>query len=250
MNSPKTSFLTGILFGCITATAHAAPKSFNSPIVTKRTPDHRVAIEIDITGAKALYLEVTDGGDGTAGGDDWVELFNGKDLSEWKINENPESWSVKDGAIVVNGERSHLFYEGEEPFVNFELEAEIMTREHSNSGIYFHTQFQPSGWPKYGFEAQINNSYDDPQKTASLYGVAQNTEAPVEDNRWFTMNIRVEGKRIVIKVDGKTITDYTEPENAVAGEDFTRVLDKGTFALQGHDPDSTVLIRRLRVRRI
>ena len=77
-----------------------------------------------------------------------------------------------------------------------------------------------------------------------------NNEAPVEDDRWFTMSIRVEGKRIVIKVDGKTITDYTEPDDAVAGEDFTRVLDKGTFALQGHDPDSTVLYRSIRVRRI
>ncbi len=188
---------------------------------------------------------------GGGGADDgWIELFNGEDLGGWTTNENPETWSVKDGLIVANGQRSHLFYDTEEPFVDFELEAEVMTRAHSNSGIYFHTRYQPSGWPKYGFEAQVNNSYHDPQMTASLYGVVPNNEAPVEDDRWFTMSIRVEGKHIVIKVDGKTITDYTEPDDAVAGEDFTRVLDKGTFALQGHDPDSTVLYRSLRVRRI
>ena len=182
--------------------------------------------------------------------DGWVELFNGKDLSGWKINENPESWSVKDGAIVVNGQRSHLFYDAKEPFVNFELEAVIMTKENSNSGVYFHTQFQDGGWPKYGFEAQVNNTYKDPQKTASLYGVVKQLEAPAKDDEWFTMNIRVEGKHVVVKINGAVVTDYTEADDAVAGTSFTRVVDKGTFALQGHDPGSTVLYKSLRVKRL
>ncbi len=186
------------------------------------------------------------------GGDaGWVSLFDGQTLDGWKANENVDSWSVEDGLLTAKGPRSHLFYVGdEEPFVNFELEVVAMTKPNSNSGVYFHTQYQDSGWPKYGFEAQVNQTYKDPQKTGSLYGVAKILEAPANDDEWFTMVVRVEGKHITVTVDGESIVDYTEPEDAVAGEDFTRVVDKGTFALQAHDPESVVQYKSLRVRRL
>ena len=181
----------------------------------------------------------------------WVDLFDGKSFDGWKVNEKPETWSVKDGALVANGDRSHLYYVGDpEPFVNFELEAVVMTLPSSNSGIYIHTKYQDSGWPKYGYEVQVNNSHGDPQKTGGLYGVVEVLEAPAKDGEWFTMLIRVDGKHIVVKVDGKTVTDYTEPEGKEPGKDFTRALDKGTFALQGHDPGSTVSYKSIRVRRL
>ncbi|MCL6452722.1 MAG: DUF1080 domain-containing protein [Alicyclobacillus sp.] len=57
-------------------------------------------------------------------------------------------------------------------------------------------------------------------------------------------------KNIVIKVNGKTVVDYTEPQGAQPGNDFTRVLDSGTFALQAHDPGSTVHFKNIRVKRL
>ena len=53
--------------------ANAAPKKFASEVITKETPGHQVEIEIDITGAKQLVLEVTDGGDSAYDWADWVE---------------------------------------------------------------------------------------------------------------------------------------------------------------------------------
>ncbi len=179
-------------------------------------------------------------------------LFDGKTLDGWKINEAPESWSLKDGAIIAKGNRSHLFYVGDEqPFVNFELKVDVMTMANSNGGIYFHTKYQPEGWPKYGFEAQVNNSYNsDPRKTGSLYAVKDVLEAPAKDGEWFTEHITVQGKHVVIKINDQVVVDYTEPEGAVAGKDFTRVVDSGTFALQAHDPGSTVHFKNLRVKRL
>src|SRR4029078_11565208 len=82
----------------------------------------------------------------------WITLFDGKSLDGWKASEEPGSFEVKDGMIVANvtgKKRSHLFYMAEkEPFKNFEFEAEVKTMPGSNSGIYFHTQFQDEGWPK------------------------------------------------------------------------------------------------------
>lgn len=179
-------------------------------------------------------------------------LDTGKNFKGWKINESKDSWSIEDGAFKANGGRSHLFYVGDDkPFVNFELKVDVLTKDNSNGGIYFHTKFQEEGWPKYGFEAQVNNSYKkDPRKTGSLYAVKDVLEAPAKDDTWFTEHIIVKGKHVVIKIDGRTVVDYHEPADAKAGNDFTRVVDKGTFALQAHDPGSTVYFRNIRVKRL
>src|SRR5688500_8076857 len=81
---------------------------------------------------------------------EWVDLFNGKDLTGWKPNESPESFKVADGMIVANGQRSHLFYVGtgrdSASFKNFELNLDVMTHHLANSGVYFHTGYQKEGW--------------------------------------------------------------------------------------------------------
>ncbi len=44
----------------------------------------------------------------------WTDLFNGESLDGWKASENPDSFTVEDGAIVCAGPRAHLFYMGED----------------------------------------------------------------------------------------------------------------------------------------
>jgi hypothetical protein len=62
------------------------------------------------------------------------------------------------------------------------------------------------------------------------------------------MQIRVVGKHIVISVDGKMVTDYTEPEGYVPPTDHPgRRISHGTFALQGHDRDSEIHFRNIKV---
>jgi hypothetical protein len=73
------------------------------------------------------------------------------------------------------------------------------------------------------------------------------TEA--KDRKWWTQEIIVKGNTVTVKVDGKVAVQYTEPAGAQPGKDFTRKLDEGTFALQGHDPNSTIRYRNIRVKR-
>ena len=175
--------------------------------------------------------------------DEWVSMFNGKDLSGWRVNENKDSVYVKDGALVTHGPRAHAFFvgkDGKADFKNFHLKAKVMTMPQANSGIYFHTKYQDSGWPNKGYEAQVNNTQRDPKKTGGLYNVQDNFKAPVKDNEWFDYEIIVKGKHIVVKINGKTISDYTEPDDLDRPE---RCLSSGTFALQAHDPGSKVMYK-------
>ncbi len=181
-------------------------------------------------------------------GQDWVSLFNGKNLDGWKISDNEGSFDVRDGMIVVNGPRAHAFYAGpvnDADFKNFEFQADVMTKPNANSGIYFHTEYLDEGWPVKGYEAQVNTTHGDPKKSGGLYSVKDNYEAPSKDNEWFHYHIIVNGKKITIKIDGKTITEYTEPEDLDRPD---RRLDHGTFALQAHDPGSVVYFKNIKVK--
>lgn len=177
----------------------------------------------------------------------WIALFDGKSLDGWTINENPQSFAVEDGQIVVNGPRGHLFYSGEvanHNFKNFHFKADVKTMPGANSGLYFHTRFQDSGWPSAGYEVQVNQTHGDPKKSSGLYAVSDVSEAPAKDGEWYTQEIIVQGKRIITKVNGKVLVDYTEPDN-VRGD---RKLSSGTFAIQAHDPESKVYFKNIKVK--
>ena len=182
--------------------------------------------------------------------EDWIEMFNGKNLLGWHVNENPKSVYVEDGCLVTNGERAHVFYvgpTGQADFKNFHFTCKIKTMAQGNSGVYFHTRFQPDGWPNSGYEAQVNNTHSDPKKTGGLYNIQDNFDAVAQDNKWFNYEIVVKGKHIVVKVDGKTISDYTEPADLDRPE---RQLSSGTIALQAHDPGSKVYYKDLKILRL
>lgn len=208
---------------------------------------------------------------GDADADGFVELFNGENLDGWTPSgENPESFWVEDGIMIVKGGRCHLFYTGEVNggvFRDFELKARIKTFPEANSGVYFHTEFQEEGWPSVGHEAQVNATHRDPRKTGSLYAVSDylvlaegqnpppqgehtiHDAPPHADGEWFDYYVKVEGNRVVIKVDGVTTVDYLEPEGGSDPENRPgRKLSEGTFAIQAHDPDSEIHFSRIAVR--
>ncbi|MBN2292618.1 MAG: DUF1080 domain-containing protein [Pirellulales bacterium] len=182
----------------------------------------------------------------------WVSIFDGKTLTGWKASERPESFRVEDGAIVVNGSRAHLFYVGplkNHDFKNFEFKADVMTMPKANSGIYIHTRYQDKGWPDWGYEVQVNHSHGDPKKSGGLYDIKDVFESPAKDNVWLCYNIIVRGKRIIVKVDGKKVVDFTEPDNFKPPKNHPlRKLTHGTFALQAHDPVSKVLFKNIKVK--
>lgn len=185
--------------------------------------------------------------------DGWIKLYNGKDFSGWTANENIETFKIEDGLIVANGDRSHLFYTGDVNggvFKDFELWVEVKTMPNSNSGIYFHTEWQDSDWPAKGYEVQVNQTHGDWRKTGGLYGIEDvKDESPVKDEEWYVEHITVKGKHIVVRVNGEVTVDYTEPEGVEREGRFAgRLIDKGTFALQGHDPGSTVYYRQIWVK--
>ncbi len=190
----------------------------------------------------------------------WIPLFDGQSLQGWRAAEHPDSWSVEQGMLVTHGPRSHLFYDGPiaaHDFRNFELELEVKTEAFSNSGVYIHTEYQESGWPEKGYECQIynarpesrNGTYREHKMTGSIYAIRNTWKSPVNDGEWFQYRIHVQGKSIRTYINGELICEYTEPETPYRPDSMPgRLLGSGTIALQGHDPESRVYFRNVRVR--
>jgi hypothetical protein len=178
--------------------------------------------------------------------DGFVTIFDGKTMNGWKVSEHPDSFKIIDGALVAKGDRAHCFYVGDEkPFVNFELKLDVLTRAKANGGVYFHTKWQETGFPSAGFECQVNETHSDPIKTGSLYNIKNVMNvSPVKDDEWWEYDIMVKGKTVTLKVNGKVVTEWTQPDDA------RKKLSSGTFALQGHDPGSEVRYKNIRVKRL
>ena len=196
--------------------------------------------------------------------DGFVSLFDGKTLDGWKVGENADIFQVREGMIVMDcpattHSPAHLFYVGDvghHDFKNFDLKVAVMTFPAANSGIYFHTKYQETGWPAFGIECQIDNSHGDWRRTGSLWGIrniswgpeappANNKEMvtilpdpPVRDNVWYLQEVVCNNGLMTVKLDGKTMFEYTLPQADVQHTLPTRMtwLPRGTFALQGHPP--------------
>ncbi|MBC8153202.1 MAG: DUF1080 domain-containing protein, partial [Bacteroidetes bacterium] len=149
----------------------------------------------------------------------------------------------------VFGPRAHLFYDGpvgNHSFKNFEWKAQVKTMPGANSGMFIHTVYQPTNWPAKGYEIQVNQTHTDWRKTGSVYGMQDVKEVFVKDEEWYTEHIIVQGKKVTIRINDKTINEYTEPDSlSRAGITTQKRLSSGTVALQGHDPKSKVFYKNI-----
>lgn len=196
--------------------------------------------------------------------DDWRPLFNGKDLTGWRANNDPDSFSVKDGVLRVQASgptSAHLFYVGDlkdglEAFKDFELEATVRAELNSNGGIFVHTDENIRDAQKHlakGYEVQLNSSAKEKRKTGSLYAIVDLDSSPVDETKWFTVRVVVRDKRITIAVDGKQTVDYTEPDDVVRPKERAGRLFSptgGALALQAHDTGSVWYFKDIRVKRL
>jgi hypothetical protein len=163
----------------------------------------------------------------------WITMFDGKTLTGWKANENPDSWTVKDGTITGDGEKSHLFWMVHQ-CKNCEFKADAKISDGGNSGMYFRTTWGP-GFPK-GYEAQVNSTHKDPVRTGSLYNFVKVFDQLVPPDTWFNQHITVQGNHIVIEVNGKKTVDFVDEKNT---------FSEGYLALQQHNKGSVVAYKNL-----
>jgi hypothetical protein len=152
-------------------------------------------------------------------GDEFKPLFNGKDLTGWVTPENKGLFSVEDGEIVGRSKEKELqkneFLVTDKPYGDFILKAKVKFKS-GNSGIQFRSDRAPDGAVG-GPQADIANGYwgvlyEEKRRSKILDRYpAEKAEALVHKGDWNELEIMAKGDHVVIKLNGTTVIDRTDP---------------------------------------
>ncbi|MDX2149970.1 MAG: DUF1080 domain-containing protein [Bryobacteraceae bacterium] len=151
-------------------------------------------------------------------GEDWVSLFNGKDLTGW-VKVGNEKWEVNEGSIhgrAVTKEYGYL--QTEKSYKDFHLAVRFKCEGDGNSGVFFHVGFKAgTADVSQGLQVEVDCAMN--RHTGGIYGdgrgwvvwPAPEHEAIVRQRDWNDLVVKVEGNRYVSRLNGVVVVDFTDP---------------------------------------
>jgi len=202
-----------------------------------------------------------------SGGNEWISLFDGKDLSAWKISPTAK-WSVEGGAIALkdrtDGEMRNVDYLWtKETYGDFVLELEFKVPEQANSGVFLRVADLKD--PVYtGIELQVTNSYGKPLSRGGTAGAIYDCLAPTKNaakkaGEWNKYRITCDDNRIRVVLNGEQILEMDLNHWTAAGKNPDGTPNKfrkplKDFARSGHigfqDHGRPVWYRNVRLKRL
>lgn len=172
--------------------------------------------------------------------DGWIPLFNGRDLSGWKLRnpDGPNGWTVVDGVYVNTPPSTDILTE--RAFSDFDLYVEVKPAEKTNSGLYLRDIY----------EVQILNSYGKPL-TDNVCGALYRRFAPAVNackpaGEWQTFEVTLVGRRLTVVHNGQKLHDGVDVGPLGTGNAGKRSDAPGPLRLQGDHQE--VAFRNIRIR--
>lgn len=162
----------------------------------------------------------------------WVPLFNGKDLSGWKVLPGG-TWEVKDGVIKGTSpktEKLHGMLLSEKEYGDFTVRVVYRSLK-GNSGFYFRAEPVKSAVAVHGFQAEIDangGGVGGIYETGGRAWVAKPTPEEIKKfyklKDWNEMVIIARGADVTVTVNGTTTVQLKNDKGR----------QKGYFGLQLH----------------
>jgi hypothetical protein len=160
-----------------------------------------------------------------------TSLFNGKDLSGWKIH-GTEKWFVEKGELICESgpDKQYGYLVSEKDFKNFELTVEFKQESNGNSGVFFHCSIEGtkiSGWQ--AEVAPLNNS------TGGIYESYGRGWLIKPDPAKEKFLKEGEWNSLVVRMNGNQVTTWLNGQQMVELQDEKIWASTGKIALQIHD---------------
>lgn len=157
-------------------------------------------------------------------------LFNGKDLTGWKIY-GTEKWYVEDGLLVCESgpDKEYGYLGTEQKFKDFELTLEFKQEANGNSGVFFHSSIE--GTKIAGWQAEVAPPGSSTGGIYESYGrgwlikPAPEKDKALKMGEWNKMTVKVVGNQVTTYVNGTEM--ITLNDEKIGGKD-------GCIALQIH----------------
>jgi len=158
-----------------------------------------------------------------------IALFNGRDLTGWKMSpaDSTKVWKVEGGVLVAPGNGPELI--NDQKFEDFKLHVEFNCAENSNSGIYLRGRY----------EVQVEtDSIEEPPShhMGGVYGfLAPAPELPRKPGTWQSYDITLVGRRLTVVQNDQTIIDNKEIPGITGGALDSHEELPGPIYLQGSE---------------
>jgi hypothetical protein len=160
-----------------------------------------------------------------------VAIFNGKDLSGWKAQNNPSKnqWEAVNG--LLNSPKSGVNLMTEAVYDDFKLHIEFKYPEHSNSGIFLRGRYEVQVEDDYG--KHTNNHY-----IGGVYGFLEpNQNAAKPAGEWQTYDITLVGRTVTVVLNGTSVITEALIPGITGGALDSDEAAPGPILLQGdHGP--------------
>lgn len=178
----------------------------------------------------------------------YTALFDGTDTDGWS-QAGPGSFTLADGTLTTSGGMGMLWY-AERELQSYSLKLDWRMSGDDNSGIFvgFPASDDPWSAVNNGYEIQIDATDAPDRTTGSVYGF-QSADTELRDaalnppGEWNTYEIRVEGERLRVLLNGVEINDFTNTDPA-------RSLSQGHIGIQNHGDSDEVSFRDIRVKEL
>ena len=188
-------------------------------------------------------------------GQDWKQLFNGKDMEGWN-HVGDGSFELEDGALKTVGGMGLLWYTPQK-FENVKIKVVYKGADKGNAGVFIRIPEAPTEpWMPVnrGFEVQIADNADSHHRTGVLYSFTEAKAAPGKEG-WNEMEITLKGNRTKVKVNGVLVTDFKEgdkvpPKKEDYEPDRGPRPDSGFIGLQNHGDEDVIYFKEVSVKQL
>ncbi len=183
------------------------------------------------------------------------QLFNGKDLTGWKMV-GPGRFTVENGMLKTEGGMGLLYYTGRK-VGNATLRVVFKTTgARDNSGVFIRLPEEPKDpWfgVHNGYEVQIDAAGDEWHSTGALYSlskVSARNQKPAGE--WNTMDIQIKGQTTTVFLNGMKVNEFVGNQPVPERKQWYEPVrgprpDEGYIGLQNHDGRSTVYFKEISV---
>ena len=160
--------------------------------------------------------------------DGWLQLFDGETLYGWQTTSDAD-WAVVDGAIQVkSGQPGFLMTTSQ--FADYDLHVEFRAAADTNSGVFLRTPLKPANPATDCYELNIAPT-SNPFPTGSFVGRAKASVTNGKSKEWHTFDIRAEGGKFTVKLDGKSVLEYVD-ESPIASGHIALQLNQGEVSFR------------------
>lgn len=160
-------------------------------------------------------------------------LFNGKDLTGWKVY-GTEKWYVDKGDLICESgpDKAYGYFATEKEFKDFELTLEFKQETNGNSGVFFHCSIE--GTKVTGWQAEVAPLNHDTGGIYESYGrewlikPTADKQKFLKEGEWNTMKVRVKGDDVTTWLNGEQMIHLVDQKiGSIAGKIALQIHDGG-----------------------